>query len=98
MWRRLFGRIRVMRSHLRVAWYAWRHPDTPFAGKIGLMLLALYVLSPIDLIPDALPVLGWLDDLAVLGLLVPMLLNFLPAKVISEARKKAHSRNGILRR
>jgi uncharacterized membrane protein YkvA (DUF1232 family) len=59
--------------------YAWRHPSTPRAVKIASLLLVAYLVSPFDLLPDWLPVIGIADDIAVAALLVPFLLRRLPA-------------------
>lgn len=89
---RLLLRLRAAGSHLRIAWYAWRHPKLPLAGRLMLIGMAIYVISPIDLIPDALPVLGWLDDLALMTLILPLLLRLLPAEIITEARRQSENR------
>ena len=62
-------------------WYALRQPETPASIKIGAVLLALYVISPLDIIPDLLPVLGWLDDATLLALGIPFLLKKVPAHI-----------------
>jgi uncharacterized membrane protein YkvA (DUF1232 family) len=89
---RLLLRLRAAGSHLRVAWYAWRHPKLPLAGRLMLIGMAIYIISPIDFIPDALPVLGWLDDLALMTLILPLLLKLLPAEVVAEARRQSENR------
>lgn len=86
---RLLLRLRAAGNHLRVAWYAWRHPKLPLAGRLMLIGMAIYVISPIDLIPDALPVLGWLDDLALITLILPLLLKLLPEEVLIDARRQS---------
>lgn len=89
---RMLLRVRAAGSNLRIAWYAWRHPKLPLAGRLMLIGMAIYVFSPIDFIPDALPVLGWLDDLALITLILPLMLRLLPAEVIAEARRQSESR------
>jgi uncharacterized membrane protein YkvA (DUF1232 family) len=59
--------------------YAWRHPSTPRSVKLGSLLLLAYVVSPIDVLPDWLPLLGITDDILVASLAVPFLLRKLPA-------------------
>ncbi len=86
---RLGSRLRVAGRHLLVGWHAWRNPALPWPGKLMLALMALYLLSPFDLVPDWLPVLGWLDDLALVGLVLPILLRLLPAEVLRQARCRA---------
>lgn len=89
---RMLLRVRAAGSHLRIAWYAWRHPKLPLPGRLMLIGMAIYVFSPIDFIPDALPVLGWLDDLTLITLILPLMLRLLPAEVIAEARRQSESR------
>ncbi|MBK4737469.1 YkvA family protein [Noviherbaspirillum pedocola] len=77
---------RLAGSEITVLWFACRHPATPAAVKLAALLLGLYVISPIDLIPDAIPVLGWLDDATLLGFGIPALLRFLPAEALADSR------------
>jgi uncharacterized membrane protein YkvA (DUF1232 family) len=89
---RVLLRLRAAGSHLRIAWYAWRHPKLPLAGRMMLIGMVIYVISPIDLIPDAVPILGWLDDLALITLILPLLLKLLPEEVLTEARRQSVGR------
>jgi uncharacterized membrane protein YkvA (DUF1232 family) len=57
-----------------------------------LIGMVIYVISPIDLIPDAVPILGWLDDLALITLILPLLLKLLPEEVLTEARRQSVGR------
>jgi uncharacterized membrane protein YkvA (DUF1232 family) len=86
MFSRLQRIFRATGRDLAVLWYACRNPATPLAIKLGVGLLGLYLLSPIDLIPDALPVLGWIDDITVLAFAVPALLKLVPAPALRDAR------------
>lgn len=85
----LLGRLRAIGPNLLVGWYAWRHPAMPLYGKLLLASLLLYVASPIDLVSDFFPVLGWLDDMALLTFALPALLNLLPGTVMNQARHQA---------
>ena len=70
-------------------WFATRHPDTPRAVKlIGLFVVA-YALSPIDLIPDFIPILGYLDDVLLLPGLIWLGVHLLPTDVLIECRERA---------
>lgn len=75
-------------------WYALRQPETPMSIKVGTILLALYVISPVDLLPDVIPVLGWLDDATLLALGLPFLLKKVPAHIrqAAENRRKYRSK------
>ncbi|QKV55279.1 YkvA family protein [Comamonas antarctica] len=70
-------------------WFAARHPGTPWHAKaLGLFVVA-YALSPIDLIPDFIPVLGYLDDVLLLPALIWLAVKLLPAPVLAQCRVQA---------
>jgi uncharacterized membrane protein YkvA (DUF1232 family) len=70
-------------------WFARSHPATPWYAKaLGGFVLA-YALSPIDLIPDFIPVLGYLDDVILLPVLIWLTIRMLPREVLDESRQKA---------
>lgn len=71
----------VMRGDARQLWFALRHPDAPGWLKIGTGMIVLYVLSPIDLIPDFIPVVGFLDDIVLVPLAIRWLLKRLPPHI-----------------
>ena len=62
-------------------WYALRQPETPAYIKVGAIVLALYIISPLDGLPDPIPVLGWLDDATLLALGLPFLLKKVPPHI-----------------
>jgi uncharacterized membrane protein YkvA (DUF1232 family) len=68
----------LLRGDARQLWFALRHPAAPRWLKVGTALIVLYVLSPIDLIPDFIPVIGVVDDLVLVPLAVRWLLRRLP--------------------
>jgi uncharacterized membrane protein YkvA (DUF1232 family) len=70
-------------------WFALRHPRTPGWIKLGLLLVVAYALSPIDLIPDFIPVIGYLDDALLLPLVVNLLAGALPPGVLDDCRNQA---------
>jgi uncharacterized membrane protein YkvA (DUF1232 family) len=69
------------RRELAIAWRTFRHAATPTHVKAMLMLAVLYMLSPIDLIPDVVPILGWLDDIGVVAILLSIAQKMLPPEV-----------------
>ncbi len=81
----------LVRGDARQLWFALRHPDAPGWLKWGTALIALYLFSPIDLIPDVLPVIGMVDDLVLVPLAVRWLLNRLPPHIAqaAAARRRA---------
>ncbi len=68
-----------------------RHPNTPLHAKLFAVLIVSYALSPIDLIPDFIPVLGYLDDLVLIPLGIMLLVKMMPPDVLEECRRKAQS-------
>lgn len=71
---------------------AQRRPDTPRVAKVVALCVVAYALSPIDLIPDFIPVLGLLDDLILLPLGIYLVLKLIPEEVMLEARQRAQER------
>jgi len=72
-------------------WFAWRHPLTPTWLKGICLFVVAYALSPIDLIPDFIPVLGYLDDAILLPALIWLALRMLPPAVAHECREQAQT-------
>jgi uncharacterized membrane protein YkvA (DUF1232 family) len=85
MWKRLTLLWTLVRGDARQLWFALRHPAAPRWLKIGAVLLVLYVVSPIDLIPDAIPFVGALDDLVLVPLAIRWLLKRLPPEIAAAA-------------
>ncbi len=78
-----------IRQHTLVVYFAARDPRTPAVVRILAFLVAAYALSPIDLIPDFIPVVGYLDDLLLIPLGLALVVRFTPQVVIESAREKA---------
>jgi uncharacterized membrane protein YkvA (DUF1232 family) len=70
-------------------WVAARDPRTPWAAKVIAAVVAAYALSPIDLIPDFIPVLGLFDDLLIVPLGIWMAVRLIPAALVAEFRAQA---------
>ena len=79
MWKRWIVLWRVVRGDARRLWFALRHPAAPGWLKVGTALILLYLLSPIDLVPDTIPLLGVVDDLVLIPFAIRFLLDRLPA-------------------
>lgn len=86
---RLKALVRRLKVELHVLWLAFRHPRSPWYAKAILLLVLFYALSPIDLIPDVIPVLGMLDDLVVISLGVWLAVRLIPKDVMAECRAQA---------
>ena len=70
-------------------WFCRNHPDTPWTAKLLAALVVAYAFSPIDLIPDFIPVLGYLDDLVLVPVGVYFTLRLIPPHVLAAARAEA---------
>ena len=70
-------------------WFAGRHPGTPWHVKLLGAFVVAYALSPIDLIPDFIPVLGYLDDVLLLPGLIWLTVRLLPPEVLTDCRAQA---------
>ena len=70
-------------------WFAGKHPRTPWHAKVLGVFVVAYALSPIDLIPDFIPVLGYVDDALLLPGLIWLTIQLLPADVLAECRGQA---------
>lgn len=70
-------------------YFAARHPTTPLPLRLLAMAVAAYALSPIDLIPDFVPILGYLDDLLIVPLGIALVIRLLPPTILQASRAKA---------
>lgn len=80
---------RSLKRDVVAVWHAARDRRTPWAVRLLALLVAAYALSPIDLIPDVVPVLGYLDDLLLVPLGLLLVIRLLPADVLADARRQA---------
>ncbi len=78
-----------MKRDVVAVYFAARDPRTPPIVRILAIAVAVYALSPIDLIPDFIPVLGYLDDLVIVPLGLVLVIRLLPTEVLEAARAKA---------
>jgi uncharacterized membrane protein YkvA (DUF1232 family) len=76
---------------------AARHPRVPWYAKVFAALIIGYALSPIDLIPDFVPVIGYLDDLVLIPAGIILLVKMIPAEVMEECREKAALHHSLLK-
>lgn len=86
---RLRERARLLKADTYALYLAARDPRTPLLAKVIAMAVAAYALSPIDLIPDFIPVLGYLDDLLIVPIGIAAAVRLVPAEVLGECREKA---------
>ncbi len=87
-WKR---RAKQLKTEVYAVYLAYRDPRTPWYARVWAAAVVGYALSPIDLIPDFVPVLGYLDDLLIVPLGIVVALKLIPADVMSECRAKAQT-------
>jgi uncharacterized membrane protein YkvA (DUF1232 family) len=85
-WKR---RARALKKEVYALYLAYRDRRTPWYAKAVAALVVAYAFSPIDLIPDPIPVLGYLDDLVLVPLGAALALRLIPPEVMADARMKA---------
>ena len=85
-------RVRQLKTETYAIYLASKDPRVPWVAKVLIGLVVAHTFSPIDLIPDFIPVLGYLDDLIITPLGIYLALKMIPAEVMSECRLEAQSR------
>jgi uncharacterized membrane protein YkvA (DUF1232 family) len=85
----LKARARQLKADTYALYLAARHPATPWHVRLLVAFIVAYALSPIDLIPDFIPVLGYLDDLILLPIGIALAIKLLPDVVLAECRAEA---------
>ena len=88
------GRLLQFRRELAILWRAFMATETPVWLKGLMLLVPAYLISPIDILPDFIPVLGWLDDLVVIPLLVSWIVSMLPQKADARSSYPRRDQNG----
>lgn len=88
----LLTRFLTFRRELGALWRAFMTPGIPLHLKALMLLVPLYLVSPIDLIPDFIPIAGWLDDLVVVPMLVSWIVSLLPQ--VEPVRPSRNDRTG----
>jgi uncharacterized membrane protein YkvA (DUF1232 family) len=83
---------RLLKRDVFALYLAGRDPRVPWYAKALALATAAYALSPIDLIPDFIPILGYLDDVIILPLAILLTVRLIPANVLAELRLQAQQR------
>lgn len=91
MFENLKSRARALKNQAFAVYLAARDPRTPWYAKVLIFFVVAHTFSPIDLIPDFIPVLGYLDDLIITPLGLALAVRMIPAEVLEEARGKVSS-------
>jgi uncharacterized membrane protein YkvA (DUF1232 family) len=84
-------KAKLLRSETHALYLAYKDPRVPWYAKVLMAAVIGYALSPIDLIPDFIPVLGYLDDLIIVPTGVFLALKMIPKEVLEECRQRAKS-------
>jgi len=83
-------RVRQLKAETYALYLAYRDPRVPWYARLLAAVVVGYAFCPIDLIPDFIPVLGYLDDLLLVPLGIWLALKLIPPQVMAEARERAH--------
>lgn len=80
-----------LKTEVHALYLAYRDPRVPWYARLFALCVAAYALSPLDLIPDMIPVLGYLDDLLLIPLGVVLAIRMIPDEVLAECRERARA-------
>lgn len=82
-------KVRQLKQETYALYLAYQDPRVPWTAKLVVMCIVGYALSPIDLIPDPIPILGQLDDLILIPLGIALAIRLIPSDVLDECRERA---------
>lgn len=85
----LKARAKKLKTDIPALFLALKDKDTPILAKIFAGITVVYALSPVDLVPDFIPVLGYLDDVILLPMLIALTIKFIPKDVLERNSKQA---------
>ena len=91
---KLTERAKKLKNDIPAVFFALKEKRTPWYAKIIAAAVVVYALSPIDLIPDFIPVLGYLDDLIILPALIAWCVKCIPSEVFDDCRVRAEEMRG----
>lgn len=86
---KLKQRARALKADTLALYFVARHPRTPWYAKVMALLVVAYAFSPVDLVPDFVPVLGYLDDVILVPLGIALTLKLVPDEIMHECRGMA---------
>ena len=87
---KLRQKAKIIKKDIAALYLAYKRPDTPFYAKLISLLVIGYALSPIDLIPDFIPILGYLDDIILLPLGIMLAVKLIPSSILEECRQQSN--------
>jgi len=94
----LFSRLVLFRKEVAQLWKALRARETPLYLKAATLFVAFYLINPFDIVPDFLPVLGWVDDIVLVPLMVSWIVSRLPVPAPAYAARPVKTVDGTARR
>lgn len=89
-------KARLLKQEITALYYAYRNPKTGRLPKAIVFITLFLAISPIDLIPDFIPILGYLDDLIIIPLLLRLSIKLIPQEIMAESRLRAEKEPKIL--
>lgn len=87
-WKNVRERAARLRVEMHALWLAARHPGTPWYAKLLVAGVLVYAVTPVDLVPDVIPILGIVDDIVFVPLALALAARFIPRPVLDECRAR----------
>lgn len=84
-------KVKKLKKEIKSLYFAYQDPRVNFLPKIIIFIAIGYALSPIDFIPDFIPIIGYLDDLIIIPALISLSIALIPKEIMEESRKKAEN-------
>jgi uncharacterized membrane protein YkvA (DUF1232 family) len=82
------------KKEIMMVWAMMRNPAAPALSKLVVLLAAVYIISPVDLIPDVIPILGWIDDGVISMLLFKLAFKLLPKEMYESLKAQFEKKGG----
>ncbi len=93
MWEKLKDLFRKVKREVQVWRIVMKDDRTPRLAKVLIWIAIAYLVSPIEIIPDFIPVIGYLDDILIVSILILIAMQIIPPQVVAEAREISHETN-----
>lgn len=87
------NKAQKLKKEIKTLYFAYKNPKTPIFPKLIIIFTIGYAMSPIDLIPDFIPIIGYLDDLIILPALIALSIKLIPKNIIENSRKEAEEKS-----
>jgi uncharacterized membrane protein YkvA (DUF1232 family) len=91
MWKRLSLLWLLVKGDARRLWFALKHPQAPGWLKLGTVGVLIYLFSPVDLLPDFIPIIGVVDDLVLVPAAIRFMLKRLPPELLADVQRRAQA-------